>query len=53
VQVVDKNKVAGIELVGTDCVGVFLLKLADGCEVGFNDTVLDSIKILWLLLGAL
>jgi hypothetical protein len=50
VQVADKNKVTKIELVGMDCVGIFLLKLADGHEAGFDDVVLDGVKVFWSLL---
>jgi hypothetical protein len=42
---VDKNKVAGIEPVGANCVGIFPLKLADGHRAGFHDAVLDGIKV--------
>jgi hypothetical protein len=28
-----------------DCVCVFLLELVDGCEAGFDDAVLDGVKV--------
>jgi hypothetical protein len=46
----NKNKVAGSELVGMDHVSIFLFELTDRCEVGFDDSVLDGVKILWSLL---
>jgi hypothetical protein len=42
-------EVAGSKLVSADCVSIFLLELMDGCEVGFDDLVLDGVKILWSL----
>jgi hypothetical protein len=46
----NKNKVAGSELVSADCVGVFLFELGNGCEAGFDDAVPDGVKVLWSLL---
>jgi hypothetical protein len=43
----NKNKVARSKLVGADFVSIFLLELADGCKTGFDDSVLDGVKILW------
>jgi hypothetical protein len=33
-----------------DHIGIFLLKLADGGEIGFDDMVTDGIKVFWSLL---
>jgi hypothetical protein len=46
-------EIIGSELVGVDRVHVFLFELMDGCEAGFDDSVLDGVKILWSLLELL
>jgi hypothetical protein len=33
-----------------DRVGIFLLELLDGCEAGFDDAVLDGVKVFWSFL---
>jgi hypothetical protein len=47
---VNKNEVARSELVGTDRVCVFLFKLINGGQVGFDDAVPDGVKVFWSLL---